>query len=353
MPKQTETSSSFIKFIAYLQVIGIVLVVLGHSFHMYPDGNNGHSMLLYRMLFSFRMPLFMFVSGFLMIYTTYLRPENRRPSVGKFVRTKILRLLLPFAVLSMVTFYPRTLMSSVADDAMELSWQSFLLSLTHTRHLVIPYYWFLQASFLLLCLNFIIISVSKKYFDDRITYTFLLLTFTLLPFLPIEYTDYFSVREAVRLGMYFAAGMFYSRFKSYIDTKIDWTSPLFLCGASLIWAVAFFLTEHTPWVFICSCAGIAMCVSVTRMLEKNNITVLDHLIGANYMIFLLSWYCNVFFQQILHHFMDIPWWIHSSLSLISGIYIPWLAYRYLQSHPHSRWVRITSYLLGQSIKKNV
>lgn len=31
----------FIKFIAYLQVLGIILVVLGHSFHEYPDGAGG------------------------------------------------------------------------------------------------------------------------------------------------------------------------------------------------------------------------------------------------------------------------------------------------------------------------
>lgn len=31
----------FLKFIAYLQVIGIVLVVLGPSFHEYPDGKGG------------------------------------------------------------------------------------------------------------------------------------------------------------------------------------------------------------------------------------------------------------------------------------------------------------------------
>ncbi|MDE6134813.1 MAG: acyltransferase family protein, partial [Muribaculaceae bacterium] len=67
-----DSRPGFLKFVAYLQIIGIILVVLGHSCHMYPDGNHGHSTLLYRMLFSFRMPLFMFTSGFLLILTTSL-----------------------------------------------------------------------------------------------------------------------------------------------------------------------------------------------------------------------------------------------------------------------------------------
>lgn len=71
----------FLKFIAYLQVLGIILVVLGHSFHEYPDGAGGKTLLLYRMLHSFRMPLFMFVSGFLMVYTTRIRYSSGCPGI--------------------------------------------------------------------------------------------------------------------------------------------------------------------------------------------------------------------------------------------------------------------------------
>ena len=79
------TEKKYLKFIAYLQIIGIFLVVVGHSFHEYPDGDYGRSMLLYRMMHSFRMPLFMFVSGFLMVYTTRLAVDGqRRGYTGNF-----------------------------------------------------------------------------------------------------------------------------------------------------------------------------------------------------------------------------------------------------------------------------
>lgn len=78
----------FLKFIAYLQVIGIILVVLGHSFHEYPDGNMGRSLLMYRMMYSFRMPLFMFVSGFLMVYTTKLRTPINNPGIADLQNQK-------------------------------------------------------------------------------------------------------------------------------------------------------------------------------------------------------------------------------------------------------------------------
>ena len=90
------TEKKYLKFIAYLQIIGIFLVVVGHSFHEYPDGDYGRSMLLYRMMHSFRMPLFMFVSGFLMVYTTRSAVAGqRRGYTGTFVSLKLRRLLLP------------------------------------------------------------------------------------------------------------------------------------------------------------------------------------------------------------------------------------------------------------------
>lgn len=56
-----------------MQIVGIMFVVLGHSFHEYPDGCHVASILVHRMIFSFHMPMFMFVSGFLLVLTTFLR----------------------------------------------------------------------------------------------------------------------------------------------------------------------------------------------------------------------------------------------------------------------------------------
>lgn len=54
-------AKTYLKFIGYMQIIAILLVVIGHSFHEYPDGMNGSSMLAYRMIYSFHMPLFIFI----------------------------------------------------------------------------------------------------------------------------------------------------------------------------------------------------------------------------------------------------------------------------------------------------
>lgn len=352
--EKSSTEKPFLKFIAYLQIIGIILVVLGHSFHEYPDGDaHGKSMLMYRMMYSFRMPLFMFVSGFLMILTSGILSHTPRYSLSKFIKTKLLRLLLPFIVLSLVTFVPRAMMSSVADEPMEMSLGSLADAMIWSDKLVIPYYWFLLASFTLLIFNFIVLAAGRQLGIPPHSILFLLFIIAaIMPFMPLTYSNIFAFDRVIDLGVYFTAGMIYCRYATYIDRKIPWTSPMFFLTVATIWAFLFFPTENSPSKVLCSLPGIAMCISLAKILVKKNITVLDHLVGANYIIFLLSWYFNVIFQQVLHHFVELPWWIYTVLSLIAGIYIPWLFYKYMQRHADSKFVKITARLLGQSLKKS-
>ncbi len=339
----------FFRFIAYLQIIGIILVVLGHSFHEYPDGEFGTSLLIYRMMHSFRMPLFIFVSGFLMVFTTLMRGSI--PAWRRFAAGKVRRLLIPFITLTLVTFLPRALLSHMADDPLELSPRSVIYSLLYQDHLVIPYFWFLQVSIVLLLLTFGIILIARRFrINDLFTFLALIALYAILPHLDLGAGAFWSLRDCTSLALYFALGCAYARFMPAVDRIIPWDSVIFLLISALCWGFLFPLTEHTPFMPLCSIFGIMMCVSLAKLLEKHNLRFLDHLIGANYIIFLLSWYFNVITQQVLHHFTELPWWVYSILSLLCGIYIPWLAYRYMTRHPHSRLTAAANLLLGQSIR---
>lgn len=338
-----------LRFISYLQVIGIVLVVLGHSIHECPGVTEGKLPLGFLMMYSFRMPLFMFVSGFLMVFTTHYRSKVR--SVPEFISIKVLRLLLPFAVLTLVTFIPRTFMSDVADDTIELRFSSLVNSFIYYDSMVIPYFWFLQASFILLVFNYAVLGAGRKLGIDYKRITLILTGFFFIismTGLPQELNNIFSIDRVAALGVYFTAGMAYCSYSDKVDKWVPWTSKIFLIAVISVWAGCFFLPEPT----LCSFAGITMCIVLAKILATKEKCFLDHLVGANYIIFLLSWYCNVLTQQVLHHYVEMPWWIYTILSLTSGVYIPWLVYRYLLRHPQSRWVRLTAFLLGQNLHKS-
>lgn len=350
MSKNISSNERFVKFIAYMQVIGIILVVFGHSFHEYPDGNHGTSMLIYRMMFSFRMPTFMFVSGFLMAFTTFLRNDVSNLSYKKFVKNKIKRLLIPYAVLTLVTFFPRAIMSPMADDAIEMSWAGLVRGFLYIGYMPVPLFWFIQASFLLLVFSFSIMYVTVRCGVNKyVGVCSLIVLFTMLPFFEISNVALFSIGYAVKYGLFFSCGIIYAISFKKIDTVVPFHRLTFLMVSGALWGILFFLTEQTVLYPLCQLAGIVMVISIAHIMEYRDIKVIDHLIGSNYMIFLLSWYFNVLTQQVLAHVIVLPWYIHTVLSIVFGIYIPYLFYRYLCAHQHLRGIRYVACLLGQNI----
>lgn len=335
-----------LKFISYLQIIGIILVVVGHSFHEYPDGNHGMDMLLYRMMHSFRMPLFMFTSGFLLIYTSKKRPRPWH----ELALSKIKRLMIPFLFLSIMAFIPRSLLSGMADDHIDLSWSSLFVSLIDGNNLVIPFFWFLQSSFtLLLSVYCIILIVNFLHVKPTIYYPVLLILIVVLNLIQINFSNYFSIGATISLAIFFVTGCIYGEWHPLIDRKIKWDNPFLIILFPACWVLLFF-DNHFPGYLhniVCSTFGIAMIISFAKIIDNRNIRVLDHLIGTNYIIFLLSWFFNVATQQILSHYISFPWWVYTILSIILSIYIPWIIFRWIRHHNYSRLSRILSFLLGQ------
>lgn len=115
------TQSGRTRFISFLQILGVVLVILGHSLHEYPD--NYYQLWFYRLFQTVRMPLFVFISGFLFM-VSMIKKGDSMTFVG-FAKNKTQRLLLPYYFLEVITFVPRSIMSRYADDDIELSGSSF------------------------------------------------------------------------------------------------------------------------------------------------------------------------------------------------------------------------------------
>lgn len=339
-------AKTYLKFIGYMQIIAILLVVIGHSFHEYPDGMNGSSMLAYRMIYSFHMPLFIFISGFLLAYTF----ELKKSSPAAFVSAKVKRLLIPFFVLTLVTFVPRVGLSAMADDAITLSWSSFIDSFILSDRLVIPYFWFIQSIFIMLVVCFFYLLLIERIHISQAFADIILIIIATLLMQCNGLPGLFSLNKTANMLIYFTLGIACAHFYPRIDKLVKWSSFSFLISCITIWAFLFFTTEYTAFFPLCSLAGIMMTISMSKIIVSSGTELFDHMLGANYIIFLLSWYFNTLAQQVLSHFITMPWWIYTVMSIMFGIYIPWSIYRMMLRHPDTKTVRLLSLLLGQTLK---
>lgn len=341
-----ETKNNRILFLSYLQAIAIVLVVIYHSFHEYPGGYFGYRIWGIRLLATVRMPIFLFISGYLMVITT----RRKNLSWKSYAAGKIRRLLIPFLTLSLVTFFPRALMNRFADDPLEVSPVGLVQSLIHSDHLVIPFFWYLHASLLLLCGTYLLTLAARRLsVPPALLYAGLLIIFLVMRTGEYVSTGYLSLSDIFFWGCNFFTGALYAMLPVDLDRRIPWTNPIFLLSSAVIWITFFCLFEGDPLMSqLTSITAFVTFISLTKILEQRHITILDHLVGANYIIFLLSWYFNITFQQILRHLLPAtPWWICTILSIISGIYAPLLIYRVLRRTKHLPFSKAVSFLLGQ------
>lgn len=337
------------KYISYLKVIGIILVVFAHSFHEW-DGVFDDTV-LYRIFMVMRMPLFTFTSGYTLAFCFMARPSHR--NYREFVINKAWRLLLPFFVLNTVTFIPRIFFNSIAEDVVSFSVNDYVTNLFEYGKATILYTWFLQMSFICMLICYPIILFTKRTFSRNILLTILLaVTFYLHLSHSLQSFRAFSINQVGNLSVFFVIGIICGlHYKNFIS-KIPWANPSLLFSLATGWIGIFFINENiesggTLLLFLSSIFSIMTAISIALMLEKHKITILDHLSGSTYMIFLLSWYVNVASQQVLHHFLPMPWWVHTTLSWVGGIYVPVLVHRFLNHHKERHtYKRTILFLLG-------
>lgn len=107
------------KRIDYLDIakgIGIILVVLGHSF---PDASytvgiqNPICKVIFELIYTFHMPLFFFISG-------YLSPKLVIQKEKKMILKRISSLLIPYLFMSMLYVPLRLLLSNMANSSWNL-----------------------------------------------------------------------------------------------------------------------------------------------------------------------------------------------------------------------------------------
>ena len=338
--------SKRIRFISFLQILGVILVILGHSLHEYPG--DFHQFWFYRMFQTVRMPLFVFISGYLFMISMVKREYN--VSLVDFIKNKAQRLLVPYFVLTILTFVPRALMSEYADEPVNMDINSFISSIFFSDKLTIVFLWFLPVVFVLLCVSFI----GIKLFKNRLSLFFLIGgILSIAGYFCVNQWEwtFMGVGRTAKLAVFLMCGIAYGRWKPDIDFLLGqwWFGGI--CAA--IWCTLFY-TENLSGIYglVCSLSGLAMLITLAIIACEWQLGW-RHLEGYNYMMYLLSWFTCVVSQQILHHFTDFPWWIYTIIALLSSIYIPWsigkMLHRYSAS---SRSARSILWLLGHNPNKS-
>lgn len=324
--------------ISFMQTFGIILVVLGHS--TYQLGHADHVPAVCQWLYSFHMPLFFFISGYLLRYSNNRngRQLADMPAFGDkgFITRKVKRLLVPYVIISSVAFFPKAMMSAIALRPVDISAWSYLSMLLYPQTNVIGFFWFLPSLFLIFCFAMFAAKTKVKV-NDILLFTSLIIVNLTTPDIAL-----LGLNCAIYNIIFFAAGYMFCKHRLELIVGRHAASTATVTFAI---SVALMYAPDTSIRFLLSALnGTLMSMALAHLYTAHGLHFLDHLEGASYTIYLLSWFPQVASQQILISMVPgITWHVTTALAFFSGLYLPLLAYRWVKAHSDRtscRWMTV-------------
>lgn len=294
-----------IGFIAVARCIGILLVVFGHSypFDVYI------SPIMWKInefIYTFHMPLFLFLSG-------YLVTHNTRPA-GSYIRRRGVRLMVPYFVLSVIAFVPKALIQQLLNDSVEFSVWYLIKTELIPRDNVWGHFWYIPVVFALCCFGVLMLKQMRNH--RAAGWTLLAATWLLL-FVP-QTTDWFALEDLRKTSFYFVLGMVLAIRdpEARVVSNRCW---LLAFPASLALFVAG-NTTLTNSVIACLMIGFVLYIGTRLPLNKSGLfTVIEK---NSFTIFLLSWPAQAVVEVVCNKLLHLPVLLTMGMMFLAGIAVP-------------------------------
>lgn len=341
----SRPTSNRITFVDGLFVFAMVLVVVGHC-GFTPEFNISY---LHRWIYSFHMPIFFWLSGYLL----NLQRERGYDDYAKFLKKKSLRLLLPLFVLTTLVYYPKVLLSAFAARPAEGSLMGFVDAFLYPADNPIQPLWFLTVLFLVYAAGYWI-RFFCKHSLCRLS-IMLVLSFAIefmavtlgLDLHLLDISQVFYEMPFFILGMMMSNG---SWLKSKMFHSIMIVALLFIVLSLSV----HFQSMHTLspvsnlcWRYLNAVVGVWFSISFILCLEDRNIRFIPQIRNYTFCIYLLQWFSMGPVRVAYHatHGFGLPMAFWYAVIFAAGLLIPywlgWFIDRKISKTGFSRYFRMT------------
>lgn len=323
--------------IFFLQTLGIILVVVGHAFF-----NNGDHIAC-QWIYTFHMPLFFFISGYLLEYTSAkkgIRIADR--DTKKFLSRKAIRLLVPYVFWGTLVFLPKALLASFSVRPIDASFSSYVYMMVHPYKNVIGSLWFLPTLFLVFMVAIFLFKLGSRFsINGKLNFSVLFFLVVSI-FTYYDYEQIFNYEGVIYYIFYFLWGAWLAR--HYPIESLRHPLPVFIISTALSFVIVSIEYLHDIHI-LCAVNGIVMCISASCLYAKWNMHFLDHLYGATFTIYIYHWFVQVVSFQLLHNIVHIPFALAVAIAIVGGIYLPLLIYKWVKPIKSTRigkWIAVVS-----------
>ena len=318
-------TSNRLPWVSFLQVFAIILVVIGHSFYHHEDN------VVYEWIYSFHMPLFFFISGYLLQVSVRRSgmPLGKYFGVRKLAK-KAKRLLLPYWLISSLVFVPKSFFGNFAGREVDFSWTGYIHMLLVPIDNVISIYWFLPTLFLVFCLAYVggklALLLKSKYWIVLV----LVGTYFLALFFPRYSTEILNYPGVLAFLFYFVLG--YAFDLELIQKSVQSTNRV-KPEAAMLWGLVFSIICYvypgkgwdSPFYGV---AGIVLSLCLAGLYCRFRCKFFNPFYGSTYTIYLFSWFFQVASQQVFLSVTGAHWGVGSALAMVTGFFGPFAIFKF-------------------------
>lgn len=279
------------KKISFLQTFGIILVVLGHT------EKTGTSFFIRDLIYSFHMPLFIFISGYLLKFTTEGKIGDIQLNI--FIIKKIKRLIIPYILISSLAYIPKYLLGKFAVRPLELSLKDYIFNMLYPWDNPIIFFWFLPTIFLIMLFTIVLYRVLKNK-TEIILLLALVINIVSSKFLDIRFLN---INGVLNYLIFFILGVYYLENENKFNETLKRNTSVFIITFAIliINTVIVFPTIKVLYIFI-AVIGIIFSLSCSRIYLNSGHSFLEHLKGKSFSIYLFSWFPQVFVRILAIRF---------------------------------------------------
>lgn len=322
------------KLMALISFWGILLVILGHSGFEEPIVAENLKA-LDTWIYSFHMPLFFFISGYLYSLTNKSFCDIQP---GKFLKKKFIRLYIPYIVLGLIVFGIKFGMSGLMGASRKYSLGDFLLMFIAPRwqNSTMGYLWFIATLFYVFV---VITAIGRLKINLRKGWAaiiVILVGWGVRYCLPEQnWIKLFNFYALMWYVPFFVIGIQYQCHEQIASKLISpsWTRTNVLFILTLIGTFLLLESVDTPikylWKVLFAVIGIFFSMSLCNLLlESETIRIYILPFGdITYTIYLMSFFgqytAKVLAVNILH--LSWPFWVLSMF--IGGLLFPLVVYK--------------------------
>ena len=328
-----------IQFINFLQFIGPIFVILGHSLNGIPL-EGFWRIFTKKWIYMFHMPLFFMIAGYLLASNNWIKEKNYK----SFIKKKFYRLVVPYLVWNGIFYVPKYFLQTYLVDDVQFNIFYLIKIFIAPRQNIWGHTWFLVGIFLV----YLFTPIWEKIFS-KITVLKIIMCYALgvvLYVLPIQ-TEVLCLSDLHKDILFFGIGCILGRYSveklKKLAKKILIPNIFLTIVVSLI--CLNIITSPKLWFLPCSLILMTL-LSIGLCFDGKLNDVIFKYSRRSFGIYIMHWPAMLIIRVIFYQIFKLNSYITVCLMIIAGIIVPNIIISLLNKIKLGKLNKILNYLLG-------